>query len=67
MRRYLMTTGALLFAASQAVYAQTPATQYPTRAVRIIVAVAAGGNVDIVARTFAPHIKAEVAKYARST
>jgi tripartite-type tricarboxylate transporter receptor subunit TctC len=36
-----------------AVHAQTSAPPYPTKPIRIIVPVAAGGNVDIVARTFA--------------
>jgi tripartite-type tricarboxylate transporter receptor subunit TctC len=48
----LLAAGALTFAALHA-SAQPSAPQYPTKPVRIIVPVAAAGNVDIVARTFA--------------
>jgi tripartite-type tricarboxylate transporter receptor subunit TctC len=44
----LLAAGALMFTALHA-----SAQQYPTKPVRIIVPVAAAGNVDIVARTFA--------------
>jgi tripartite-type tricarboxylate transporter receptor subunit TctC len=44
----LVAAGALMFTALHA-----SAQQYPTKPVRIIVPVAAAGNVDIVARTFA--------------
>jgi len=48
----MLAAGALAFAALHA-SAQPSAQQYPMKPVRIIVPVAAAGNVDIVARTFA--------------
>jgi tripartite-type tricarboxylate transporter receptor subunit TctC len=48
-----IVSGCLLFATITAAYAQAPASQYPTKPIRVIVPVAAGGNVDIVARTLA--------------
>jgi tripartite-type tricarboxylate transporter receptor subunit TctC len=46
---------AWLFACAAGALAQQP-SDYPNRAIRIIVPLAAGGNVDIVARTLAEHI-----------
>jgi tripartite-type tricarboxylate transporter receptor subunit TctC len=48
----VLAAGVLTCAALEA-SAQSSAPQYPTKPVRIIVPVAAAGNVDIVARTFA--------------
>ena len=47
---------ACLLAALGANAALAQGTDYPTRAVRIIVPLAPGGNLDIVARTVAEHI-----------
>ena len=51
MRRLLTILAALV---SGAALAQSP--DYPSRAVRIVVPLTAGGNLDIVARTVAEHI-----------
>ena len=53
MRRQLTCFAVVWAAAAGASHAQIAATQYPAKPVRIIVPVAAGGNVDIVARTLA--------------
>jgi tripartite-type tricarboxylate transporter receptor subunit TctC len=52
----LLTASWVALAAVNAVHAQTSAPQYPTKPIRIIVPVAAAGNVDIVARTFAQRL-----------
>ena len=49
----LLTASGVALAGVNAVHAQTSSPQYPTKPIRIIVPVAAAGNVDIVARTFA--------------
>ena len=56
MRRQLTCFAVLWAAAAGASHAQIAAMQYPVKPVRIIVPVAAGGNVDIVARTLAQRL-----------
>ena len=57
-----MRTLALLLlavAASTPAFAQTPATQWPTKPVRVIVPFPAGGTNDVIARTLAPKLSDE--------
>jgi tripartite-type tricarboxylate transporter receptor subunit TctC len=49
----ILSLACLVFSTIAVAHAQAPAPQYPAKPIRVIVPVAAGGNVDIVARTLA--------------
>src|SRR5713226_6156072 len=57
MLRYLALVSASLLAMSAAFGQQDPATDYPSRPVKIIVSVPAGGGVDTVTRIFAAKLQ----------
>src|SRR6266849_4949146 len=57
MLRYLALVSASLLAMSAAFGQQDPATDYPSRPVKIIVSVPAGGGVDTVTRIFAVRLQ----------
>jgi tripartite-type tricarboxylate transporter receptor subunit TctC len=61
-RREALASAAFAFAlaAQRAAHAQTAPGAFPNRALKLTVSAAAGGSIDILARTLAPHLSASL-------